>query len=75
MKAKLKRAAIALAILIPAVVALVETERFLKRRAPECASGQCKPSSGHGLIINPFPDEISPKTSGTNQPNKELKSE
>jgi len=49
-----------IALLVVAVVAVVELQKFMKSRCEECAGGVCKIPTGHGLVINPFPLETAP---------------
>jgi len=51
---------IQVAMLILAVVAVVELQKFMKSRCGECAGGVCGAPAGSGLVINPFPAEITP---------------
>jgi thioredoxin 1 len=57
---KLKNQLIWISVMILAVVAVVEFQKFMKRRSEKCIDGSCKLPAGHGLVINPFPMETVP---------------
>jgi len=67
MKPALKRRLITFAILIPTIVVMVEFEKWMKTRVDPCKGGTCPLPRGHGLIIDPFPDEIVPAGTVTNE--------
>ena len=69
MKLKWKRRLIAFLLLSAAVIAFVEFEKWMKRRSEPCISGICPIPHDHGLAINPFPSEIVPQGTETNQLN------
>jgi len=58
---------ITVALLIVAVVAVVEFQKYMKRCAEECVDGQCKiPKENAGIVVGPqnvplFPTPASPK--------------
>lgn len=70
MKPKWKKRLITFGLLAVTVVAFVEFEKWMKRRAEACENGICPVPEGQGLYIDPFPEEIVPKDGSTNQLNK-----
>ena len=64
----LKKLLLHLAIFVPTVVLLVEAQRFIKQGSDGCPS-ECASPKQHGLVINPFPREIVPHESETDQTN------
>ena len=55
--------------LTAAMIVLVEFNKYMKRQAPECKDGSCPLPHDHGLIIDPFPDEIVPAETETDNTN------
>jgi len=60
MKKSFLKKLIPLALLVVAVIAVVELQKFMKSRCEECAGGVCEAPAGSGLTINPFPSETTP---------------
>ncbi|QHI69740.1 hypothetical protein [Tichowtungia aerotolerans] len=75
LKSKWKRRLFAWLSLAAAMVMLVEFNKYMKRQATPCEDGVCPLPTGHGLYIDPFPDEIIPKDVTTNQPNEGIEHE
>lgn len=75
MKPKWKKKLVTLAILVPSVILIVEFEKWMKNRVEPCEDGTCPLPSGHGLFIDPFPDEIVPEGIATNQPKQGIEHE
>ena len=57
MKKSFLKKLIPIALLVVAVVAVVELQKFMTSRCGECAGGVCEAPAGSGLMINPFPIE------------------
>jgi hypothetical protein len=70
MKAVWKKRLIVWLSLTAAMVLLVEFNKYMKRQAPVCEDGSCPLPLDHGLIIDPFPDEIAPAQAVIKQTNK-----
>ena len=62
MKTELKKRLITGASLAAAVVLIVEFNKFMQRQSPACVDGSCKIPANHGLVINPFPNELEQAT-------------
>ena len=75
MKKKWKKHLITFLLLSIAVIALVEFQNWMKRQAEPCVDGTCPLLRGHGLLINPFPDEIIPQGTTSNQMNPGVENE
>ena len=60
MKKPFLKKLITIALLVIAVVAVVELQKFIKSQCGECADGVCEAPTGSGLMINPFPTETTP---------------
>jgi len=60
MKKTFLKKLIPIALLVIAVVAVVEFQKFMQSRGRECAGRVCGAPAGNGLAINPFPSETTP---------------
>ncbi|HKL20636.1 MAG TPA: hypothetical protein VJ904_02445 [Tichowtungia sp.] len=67
MKKKWKKRLIAFVLITTAVIAFVEFEKWMKRRAEPCVNGICPLPGDHRLHIDPFPEEIVPAGTTTNE--------
>ena len=72
MKKTILKKLVTIFLLIVAVVAVVEFQKFMKGRAGECVDGTCKRPTNYGLVINPFPKEVAPTQSAQEKPLPQL---